>query len=177
MAAAPALVADLLADDAMFFHRFQVAQLSDQYLYQTTRLSRPLFMYLVHILTPTLQRRTRRREAVPVDTQLLVALGFYASGGYQWATGKTFMCHTSLVHNKKKDNDRTAYIFQHKVYKFICRCKLIGVMSLNINKCCYIHHFQYSHNVLKTLAYTIITEIVIMFNRLCHVQTTNIWRS
>jgi hypothetical protein len=59
----------------------------DGLLFRTTRLNRDLFDSLLDELRPFIERRTDRHDAIPADTQLLVALGFYASGGFQWLAG------------------------------------------------------------------------------------------
>jgi hypothetical protein len=46
-------------------------------------------MELVDLLKGDLQRPTRRSHALPVDTQVIAALQFYASGSFQWMCGRS----------------------------------------------------------------------------------------
>lgn len=87
--AAAAFAAGIFDEDPpMQYRRIRSADLSDALLFQTTRLTRELFDTLLEELRPQLQRATLRHDAIPADTQLLVALGFYASGGFQWLAGR-----------------------------------------------------------------------------------------
>lgn len=74
--------------DPMVFERVRVANLTDRYLLQISRLTRNLFEEVLGMIGPQLERQTMRSNALPTDTQLLIALGFYASGGFQWLSGK-----------------------------------------------------------------------------------------
>jgi hypothetical protein len=89
-----AVAVGIFDGDAMVFRRLRVGDLSDRYLMQTTRLTRGLFMEVLDAIEPQLTRETQRSNALPADTQLLIALGFYASGGFQWLSGKkNIMCN------------------------------------------------------------------------------------
>lgn len=76
-----------LFDDRMHYERVHVAGLTDRIIHQETRLSRQLFDYVLELLRADLEHPTHRSEALDADTQLLTALAFYASGGFQWAVG------------------------------------------------------------------------------------------
>lgn len=84
-----AIAVGVFDDDPMVFHRVRLADLTDRYLLQTTRLSRDLFEEVLGMIGPQLERQTMRSNALPIDTQLIIALGFYASGGFQWLSGKS----------------------------------------------------------------------------------------
>ena len=58
--------------------------LTDVELYKRTRLTRPLLVQLRDLLHDDLSRDTRRSHAMDVETVLLAALTFYASGSFQW---------------------------------------------------------------------------------------------
>ena len=85
--AAAALLLGLLDDEPMSFERLRSADFTDRYLLQITRLSRALFNEVLDLIGPDLERPTKRSNALAPDTQLLIAFGFYASGGFQWLSG------------------------------------------------------------------------------------------
>jgi hypothetical protein len=84
-----AIAAGIFDEEHMAFHRLRLADLTDRYLLQITRLRRDLFEDILGMIGPQLARQTMRANALPADTQLLIALGFYASGGFQWLSGKS----------------------------------------------------------------------------------------
>ena len=68
--------------------QLRAADLTDQQLQQTTRLPRAMFDDLCRLLSDKLERPTLRGYPIPVDTQLLCALQFYASGSFQWVVAR-----------------------------------------------------------------------------------------
>lgn len=66
----------------------RLSDLSDHQLFQSTRIDRDMFNDLVALLGDQLSRPTTRGHAVPVDTQLLCALQFYATGSFQWTIAR-----------------------------------------------------------------------------------------
>lgn len=91
-----AVLLGLFDDEPMNFPRVRAADLSDGYLLQTTRLGRALFNEVLERIRPDLARQTQRSNALPEDTQLLIALGFYASGGFQWLSGKSSQMNLNI---------------------------------------------------------------------------------
>ncbi|KAG7155456.1 nuclease HARBI1-like 22 [Homarus americanus] len=63
--------------------------ISDENLIRYYRFPRCEILRLCEELDPFLRRRTRRSHAVPIHTQVLVALRFYASGTFQHVLGDT----------------------------------------------------------------------------------------
>ncbi|KAK3894483.1 hypothetical protein Pcinc_001739 [Petrolisthes cinctipes] len=60
---------------------------SDEHLLQVYRFPRHEILWLCDELRPYLERRTRRAYALPVHTQVLAALRFFASGSFQTVIG------------------------------------------------------------------------------------------
>jgi len=58
--------------------------MTDEEVYQSTRFPRPAVLELCDMLTHQLQHPTGRSNALSVDTQILVALQFFATGTFQW---------------------------------------------------------------------------------------------
>lgn len=83
-----AFAVGIFEEQAMSFDRVHVNDMTDRYLLQTTRLSRDLFHEVLTLIEPQLMRQTLRANALAPDTQFIIALGFYASGGFQWLSGK-----------------------------------------------------------------------------------------
>lgn len=88
--AGAAFAANLFNEEAEFFARYRLDQLSDHIIYTNTRFTRELIEFMLTFLRPILERPTHRKGAIDADTQLLVALSYFASGGFQWAAGKQF---------------------------------------------------------------------------------------
>jgi hypothetical protein len=64
---------------------FTIQEMSERNLFQKTRLDRRVFNYVLEVITPSLERNTRRGryEHLTPTHKLYVALQFYASGGFQ----------------------------------------------------------------------------------------------
>ena len=58
--------------------------LREDELFQRTRLTLPIIMQLKNLLYDDLARSTLRGRALDVESQLIAALTFYASGSFQW---------------------------------------------------------------------------------------------
>ena len=63
--------------------------LCDDEIYQTTRFPRAAVQELCELVREDVVRPTQRSNAIPVDTQMLAALQFYASGSFQWVIGRS----------------------------------------------------------------------------------------
>ena len=63
--------------------------LSDEDVFQFTRFPRSAVLELCAMLASDLQHPTARSHAIPVETQVLAALQFYASGSFQWVVGRS----------------------------------------------------------------------------------------
>ena len=66
-----------------------LCDLRDDEIYQSTRFSRLAVEKLCLKLGNELRHPTARSHAIPVDTQVLAALQFYASGSFQWVVGRS----------------------------------------------------------------------------------------
>jgi hypothetical protein len=75
----------------------RVADLSDFDLHTNTRLNRATFFYVLDLLREDLERQNERNNAIPPDTQLLVALSFLASGCFQWVAGNMYVVSQTAV--------------------------------------------------------------------------------
>lgn len=93
-------------DEVMQYSRIKPAEVTNAVLLHTTRMSRQLFNELTEELRPHLERQTNRHQAIPVDTQLFVALGFYASGGFQWLSGTKRSLLLTLHYNLSFSTDQ-----------------------------------------------------------------------
>jgi len=60
-----------------------------------TRFPQYAVSELCDILKEDLARNTARSRALPIDTQMLAALQFYASSSFQWMIGRS--CGLSLT--------------------------------------------------------------------------------
>jgi len=69
--------------------RVTLDNLRDDELYEMTRFTRPAVVQLCHLLENDLCHSTARSSAIPVDTQILAALQFYATGSFQWMVGRS----------------------------------------------------------------------------------------
>ncbi|KAH0819249.1 hypothetical protein GEV33_003542 [Tenebrio molitor] len=80
---------------------FSIQEMSERNLFQKTRLDRRVFNYVLEVLTPSLERNTRRGryEHLTPTHKLYVALQFYASGGFQWLVGGSSRISQSAVSN------------------------------------------------------------------------------
>jgi hypothetical protein len=80
---------------------FSIQEMSERNLFQKTRLDRRVFNYVLEVLTPSLERNTRRGryEHLTPTHKLYVALEFYASGGFQWLVGGSSRISQSAVSN------------------------------------------------------------------------------
>ena len=70
--------------------------LCDIEIYQTTRFPRAAVQELCEFVHEDVVRQIQRSNAIPVDTQMLAALQFYASGSFQWVIGRS--CRLSNFH-------------------------------------------------------------------------------
>jgi hypothetical protein len=75
--------------------------MSERNLFQKTRLDRRVFNYVLEVITPSLERNTRRGryEHLTPTHKLYVALQFYALGGFQWLVGGSSRISQSAVSN------------------------------------------------------------------------------
>ena len=62
--------------------------MSDEEIYQSTRFPRFAVEKLCELVKYDVQRPTARSAAIPVETRVLAALQFFASGSFQWAIGR-----------------------------------------------------------------------------------------
>lgn len=69
--------------ERVFKDRLDPLDISDAHLLRYYRFPRREIINLIEELRPALERNTRRSHALPVSTQVLVALKFYASGSFQ----------------------------------------------------------------------------------------------
>ena len=74
-----------------------LGELSDGEIYQMTRLPRSAVEELCRLMTDDLQRPSVGAYALTVDTQVLAALQFYASGSFQWMIGRRCRLSQSSV--------------------------------------------------------------------------------
>lgn len=65
-----------------------IEDLTDDAVFQMARFPRHDVVALCDMLRLDLERKTARSRPIPVDTQVLAALGFYASGSFQWVLGR-----------------------------------------------------------------------------------------
>ena len=63
--------------------------LSDEQCKRTTRFPKSAVKELCDIVGDDVEHVTARSNAMPVDTQVLTALQFYASGSFQWMIGRS----------------------------------------------------------------------------------------
>ena len=70
-----------------FRERVRLAALSDEEVFQATRMPRPAVQFWCDALQHDLSHPTHRSHAQPVDTQVLTILSFYSSRGFQWVVG------------------------------------------------------------------------------------------
>jgi len=66
-----------------------LADLTDEEVYKTTRFPRFAVQEICTLLNEKLRRPTTRSCALPVETQILAALQFYATGSFQWVVGRS----------------------------------------------------------------------------------------
>ena len=88
---------------------------SDEHLLRYYRFPRQEIINLIAKLEPNLKRNTLRSHAIPVSTQILVALRFYASGTFQSviadSTGLTQSSVSRII------NEVTNYLSQMVITK------------------------------------------------------------
>lgn len=84
-----ALEHDRLRRERVFRDRLNPLDVSDFHLLQHYRLPRHEILQLCEEIGPQIRRRTSRTRAIPVHTQILVALRFFASGTFQNVVGDT----------------------------------------------------------------------------------------
>jgi len=79
--------------------RLSFEDLSDGEMIQTTRFPRSIVEELRDVIGGELNRHTGRSSPVPVETQLLAALEFYATGSFQWVVGRNCgLAQSSVSH-------------------------------------------------------------------------------
>ena len=64
---------------------------------EMTRFPRPAVEKICNMLADDLSRPTARSNALPVETQVLAALQFYATGSFQWMVGRSCRVSQSSV--------------------------------------------------------------------------------
>ena len=74
-----------------------LSDLSDNEILQMTRFPRHAVSELCEMMEDELSRNTARSHAIPVETQLLAALQFFASGSFQWMIGRSCALSQSSV--------------------------------------------------------------------------------
>ena len=67
----------------------RLADLTDYEVHQMTRFPRSAVRELCDMVKDDIERPTSRSKAIPVDTQVLAAMQFYASGSFQWVVGRS----------------------------------------------------------------------------------------
>ena len=77
--------------------------LPDHMLIRQYRLPRPAIIYLADMLSNDLKRKTRRSSPLPVVTQMMAALRFFASGSFQMVVGGTLGVSQSSVSRVVRD--------------------------------------------------------------------------
>ena len=77
--------------------------LPDHMLIRQYRLPRPAIIYLADMLSNDLKRKTRRSSPLPVVTQFMAALRFFASGSFQMVVGGTLGVSQSSVSRVVRD--------------------------------------------------------------------------
>jgi len=77
--------------------QLRINDLSDTEIMQMTRFPRYAVSELCEMLKDDLSRNTARSRALPIDTQMLAALQFYASGSFQWMVGRSCGLSQSAV--------------------------------------------------------------------------------
>ncbi|XP_053400545.1 putative nuclease HARBI1 [Mercenaria mercenaria] len=75
----------------------QFTELTDEELRQRYRFSADNIDRLVELLGPTLERRTRRNQALTPQQQILITLRFLATGNFMQVIGDTFDVDISAV--------------------------------------------------------------------------------
>lgn len=80
---------------AIFNHRMRnvkprvtLESLSDDEIFKICRMPRDAVLELHDMLYADLARSTNRSAAIPVETQILVALEFFSSGSFQWTVSQ-----------------------------------------------------------------------------------------
>ena len=67
----------------------QLRNLTDEQVFEMTRFPRRAVEGICTLLHADLSHPTTRSNALPVDTQVLAALQFYATGSFQWMLGRS----------------------------------------------------------------------------------------
>lgn len=86
-----------LRRERRFRDPLDLLHVSDEHLLRYYRLPREEIVRLCEELQDTVGRRTRRSHALPVPTQVMAALRFYASGSFQSVVGDAMGVHQSSV--------------------------------------------------------------------------------
>ena len=71
--------------------------MSDNEIQQMTRFPRHAVSELCEMMEDELSWNTARSHAIPVETQLLATLQFFASGSFQWMVGRSCGLSQSAV--------------------------------------------------------------------------------
>ena len=80
---------DRMRRERIFRNRLDPLNISDDHLIRYYRMPRNEILELCEQIAPEISRHTRRTRAIPVHTQVLVALRFYASGSFQSVVSDT----------------------------------------------------------------------------------------
>ena len=87
----------ILNGERLVSKRLELDDLSDSDLIQMTRFPRHAVIELCDMMTNELSPSTSQSNAIPVETQLLAALQFFASGSFQWMVGRSCGLSQSAV--------------------------------------------------------------------------------
>ena len=83
--------------------RLILNDMTDNEIFQRTRFTRSRVEELREMVENDLLRNTARSHAVPVETQLLAALQFYATGSCQWLLGRSCGLSQSAISHSIND--------------------------------------------------------------------------
>lgn len=67
----------------------RLRNMTEDEVMQSTRFTSSAVREIIGMVGENLERSTSRSNAVPVDTQVLAALQFFASGSFQWMIGRS----------------------------------------------------------------------------------------
>ena len=83
--------------------RLILSDMTDNEIFQRTRFTRSRVEELREMIEEDLSRSMARWYAVPVETQLLAALQFYATDSCQWLLGRSCGLSQSAISHSIKD--------------------------------------------------------------------------
>ncbi|XP_053382450.1 putative nuclease HARBI1 [Mercenaria mercenaria] len=96
----------------------QLTDLTDEELRQRYRFSADNIDRLVELLGPTLERRTRRNQALTPRQQILITLRFLATGNFMQVIGDTFGVDISTVSRVVRDVTDVLFGLKDQFIKF-----------------------------------------------------------